>query len=467
MGDGIQMGRMKKKVSIPLSLFYLKYFAYIFIFILLLAAALLILFNSLMNDKFVYPANYAQEKAESAFGEIQSLEKITGDSIPELCDYIVFDLDGNMKSGNITGNDIQQAWNAVQKDKIKTGKYSYMVIDRDTEYCVLRYTLSPQYKSPFLRKVLLPPQTLIFIVTILGVLLIIVIVAKCFGRALNKKMSTLIYVTKKVEQQDLDFKISTSGIKEVDEILHSMDCMRNALKDSLEQQWKIEQEKNHQMSALAHDLKTPLTIVRGNAELLLESELSKMQKIYTEYIENSSLQMQNYVQMLIEVTKSWQGYQFHPEKVASSSFLKEIECQLKGLCAIHNLTSVWDCNCTVGEIYVDHTLLIRAIVNVISNATERTSSGGKVWVGVSEENNYLIFVITDTGSGFSTEALKHGTEQFYMDDISRGSKTHYGIGLYAASIIIENHGGKLDLSNSRETGGAKVTIRIPCLLKTK
>lgn len=45
-----------------------------------------------------------------------------------------------------------------------------------------------------------------------------------------------------------------------------------------------------------------------------------------------------------------------------------------------------------------------------------------------------------------------------MDDISRGSKTHYGIGLYAASIIIENHGGKLELSNSRETGGAKVTI---------
>lgn len=138
------------------------------------------------------------------------------------------------------------------------------------------------------------------------------------------------------------------------------------------------------MTALAHDLKTPLTIVRGNTELLLESELSKMQKIYTEYIENSSLQMQNYVQMLIEVTKSWQGYQFHPEKIASASFLKEIECQLKGLCSIHNLKSVWDCNCTVGEIYVEHTLLIRAIVNVISNATERTSSGGKVRVGVSE-----------------------------------------------------------------------------------
>ena len=80
------MGRIKRKIQIPLSLFYLKYFAYIFIFMLLTAIALLILFNFLMNDKFVYPADYAQEQAESAFSEIKKQEKITDDSIPELCE---------------------------------------------------------------------------------------------------------------------------------------------------------------------------------------------------------------------------------------------------------------------------------------------------------------------------------------------------------------------------------------------
>ena len=276
------MGRIKRKTQIPLSLFYLKYFAYIFAFMLLLAIALLILFNVLMNDKFVYPANYAQEQAEKAYSEIQNAKQVTEDDIPKLCDYAVFDLGGNLESGNLTGNAAQAAWSVIQKGKTKIGKYSYTVIPRDTEYCVLRYTLSPQYKSSFLQKIPISPEMLIFISAILGMLLIIIMIAIRFGKALNKKLSTLILVTNKVERQELDFEISASGIKEIDAILHSMDNMCAALKDSLERQWQIEQEKNRQMSALAHDLKTPLTLVRGNAELLLESDLSVTQKKYTE-----------------------------------------------------------------------------------------------------------------------------------------------------------------------------------------
>ncbi len=456
------MGRIKRKTQIPLSLFYLKYFAYIFAFMLLLAIALLILFNVLMNDKFVYPANYAQEQAEKAYSKIQNAKQVTEDDIPELCDYVVFDLGGNLESGNLTENDVQEAWSVIQEGKTKIGKYSYTVIPRDTEYCVLRYTLSPQYKSLFLQKIPISPEMLIFITAILGMLLIIIMIAIRFGKALSKKLSALILVTNKVERQELDFEIAASGIKEIDAILHSMDNMRAALKDSLERQWQIEQEKNRQMSALAHDLKTPLTLVRGNAELLLESDLSVTQKKYTEYIESSSLQMQNYVQTLIEVTKSWQGYQFRPQKIMCRFLFREIEQQLKGLCTVHHLTPVWDCHYTVSEISADHDLLIRAIVNVISNAAERTPAGGKIVFSVFEENNFLQFVVTDTGSGFSPEALRYGTEQFYMDDTSRSSKTHFGIGLYAANSIIQKHGGQLVLDNSKETGGAKVTIQIPC-----
>lgn len=455
------MGRIRRKAQIPLSLFYLKYFAYIFAFMLLLAFFLLIMFNILMNDKIVYPADYAQEQAQNAYRKIQTADQITENLIPELCDYAVFDSNGNWKDGNLTENAVQEAWDAIQTEKSKIGKYSYTVIPRDTEYCILRYTLSPQYKSPVLQKILMPPQMLIFITAILGMLLIVVLVAVRFGKALNKRLATLVLVTNKVEHQELDFEISTSGIKEVDAILHSMDDMRIELKDSLERQWQIEQEKNRQMSALAHDLKTPLTLVRGNAELLLESNLSETQKKYTEYIASSSLQMQNYVQTLIEVTKSWQGYQFRPQKVVCEILFQEIEQQLKGLCTVHQLTPVWGCCCKSVTIQADHDLLLRAIVNILSNAAERTPPGGQIALSVVEEQNVLVVTITDTGKGFSQKALKYGTEQFYMDDSSRTSKTHFGIGLYAANSIIQKHGGQLILENSKETGGAKVTIKIP------
>ena len=61
----------------------------------------------------------------------------------------------------------------------------------------------------------------------------------------------------------------------------------------------------------------------------------------------------------------------------------------------------------------------------------------------------------DTGSGFTKEALLHGTEQFYMDDASRSGGKHYGIGLFSAKTIVERHGGRILLKNSEETGGRR------------
>ena len=74
---------------------------------------------------------------------------------------------------------------------------------------------------------------------------------------------------------------SCSGIKEFDDCLSAINDMRDALRESLEKQWKTEQEKKQQMSALAHDIKTPLTIVRGNACLLYTSYKIKDITIYS------------------------------------------------------------------------------------------------------------------------------------------------------------------------------------------
>ena len=102
---------------------------------------------------------------------------------------------------------------------------------------------------------------------------------------------------------------------------------------------------------------------------------------------------------------------------------------------------------------------------MIKNAIERSSKGGNVCVKIIESEKHISFVITDEGSGFSPQALKHATEQFFMDDISRSSKSHYGIGLYMTASIIQKHGGKIILSNVTENGGARVTIEIPYLLE--
>lgn len=237
------MGNLKKKATIPLSLFYLKYFAYIFVLVLILAVTLLLVFNSLMVGNVIYPANQAERQAASAYKAIQEANVVTEALIPELCEYVVFNPDGNVKAGNLSESEAKQAWKAVGENRTDIGGYYYSVIPRDTEYCVLRYTFSPQYKSPVLRKNLMEPQTLLFVTAISCTLIGILVIAIRFGQALNKRLSSLVVAVNKVEQQELDFDISSSGIKEIDTILHSMDHMRTALKEALEQQWRTEQEK--------------------------------------------------------------------------------------------------------------------------------------------------------------------------------------------------------------------------------
>lgn len=271
-------------------------------------------------------------------------------------------------------------------------------------------------------------------------------------------MEPVMTAVEKIKDQDLEYAVSYCGVKEIDDCLSSIDEMRIALKDSLEKQWKTEHEKNRQMSALAHDIKTPLTVVRGNTELLFETELTKEQEKYAGYIANSALQIQSYVQTLIEVTKSVNGYQYHPEKIRVESLLDDIKRQALGLAEAYHLKINWTTNYTTKTAELVYDQVVRAVMNIIKNAVEHTAEGGTIYVSVEEQDQKLAFTVEDTGSGFTREALLHGTEWFFMDDTSRSGGTHYGIGLFSAKTIAEKHGGKLLLANSQRTGGAKVVI---------
>ena len=454
------MGSIKNKRTIPLSLFYLKYFTYLVLGILAGIFVVAAVFGILVANEIIYPANYAEKLAQAARSEIADAEAVSEDLIPELCQYVLFDAEGKVKAGNIEKDGIGNAWRAVQEKVPGINGYYYTVIERDTEYCVLQYKIIAQYKSPVLRQYLPAPEKLLPVSCLCLTILVVVITAICFGRALKKKLSPLIQATERIQNQELEFSVMPSDIKEIDAVLQAVDDMRAALKKSLENQWQLEQAKKEQTLALVHDLKTPLTLARGNAELLYDTELTEEQKEFVDYIVNSSLQMQGYVQTLIEITRD--GYKLQLQNINIASFLQEIMEQAKGLCTGKDIQLKESFEYKVRSFSADHDLLMRALINVFSNAVEYTPTGGTIIFEVSEENDYIVFSVSDTGIGFSAEALQHATEQFYMDDRSRNSKTHFGIGLFMADLVMKQHEGQLILDNSKETDGAKVVMRIPC-----
>ena len=77
---------------------------------------------------------------------------------------------------------------------------------------------------------------------------------------------------------------------------------------------------------------------------------------------------------------------------------------------------------------------------------------------VCHREKKLQIIIRDEGVGFSKEALLHARERFFMGDVSRGSKMHYGMGLYITDLIMKQHDGKMILRNSEKSSGAEVVL---------
>ena len=456
------MGLKRKHKVINLRTIFIRYLLLFCIGTICWVFTLLFSYSAIVSSGRIYPANYAEQQISKTKSIIASSDAVTPEQIPELCDYAVYTMNGTKLSGSLSQQDTEKAWQKVSTSE--TGQdffYQYVKIYQKNQVCVIRYSLSPQYKSPVLRKYLPGIDTLVFIIFILGLVTGALILASTFGKKLTRKMSSLQHATEKIQSRDLEFTVESSGVLEIDHVLRSLDQMKDALKSSLEKQWDLEQERREQMSALAHDIKTPITIARGNVDLLLETEQTKEQKEYTTYIEESTHQMEQYIKLLIEISKAELGYFLHKESIDSQGFINKIHNQITALSAVKKLELDFETNDFPKTFIADYDLLQRAILNIFSNAVEFSMENGKIIFSMSGTGDRIRFCVTDYGKGFSTDDLKQATRQFYMGDKSRTSNAHYGMGLFITKSIAEQHDGTLSIANSMETGGGMVTIEIP------
>lgn len=415
-----------------------------------------------INTEVIIPAMNIEDRIADAAEKIQADQLFDTADIPGFCDYGVYSPTGTFRYGSLSEDTASTFWEkAVTNGKNVVHPYRVRIVNRENEVILLRYRLTSQFSNPVLRRICPISDFCLVGLIMIEAIVLLLLVSHWFGKYTGSKMEKLLIVTQKIEKQDLDFKVESSGIFEIDRALSALEHLKQALKNSLAEQWQADQLRQEQISALAHDLKTPLTIIRGNTELLYDTVLADNQKECADYIEGSVVQMQDYIETLIDMTKAKETFPFRRENVALSSLLQEIRTQAKGLCAVKNIDLEWRENVDREYIFADSEQLIRGFANVLSNAIEYTPAGKTVFFEVYEKDHSILCSITDMGSGFSPEALKHATEQFYMGEQSRHSKSHYGIGLYVADSIIARHGGQLILSNSEKTGGAQVIIKIP------
>ena len=326
---------------------------------------------------------------------------------------------------------------------------------------MLQYYIGSQFTNEWLYEHFPSPEILLYIFIAINCIAVCVILTAKFAKNMRTQLSPLFEATRQVAEQNLDFEVGHSKIKEFEDVLCSFANMKDNLKISLEKQWNAEQLQREQIAALAHDLKTPLTVIQGNIDLINETELDDEQCLYAGYITESSEQIGIYIKALIDISRTIAGYQLHLEKFDIADYMGQIKAQASSLCLTKGICLQLETGANLGTLKADKLLLERAIMNVISNALDYSPPQGTIYVTTQKVDHFLHISITDEGTGFTSEAIHHAQEQFFMGDKSRTSNMHFGMGLYITNSIIKQHGGQLVLSNSKKTGGAQVIIKIP------
>jgi Signal transduction histidine kinase len=456
------MERVKKQKSI--SKIFAIYIMFFCIVTILLAIFDFILFQIGLNSGFILPANYYEQKIEKQREEIAKVEGVkVKDFIPDECNYIVYDSIGNVFYSNVSETKAIDIWNLVQSDKRSEGKYYYKVISRENGICVVEYTIGASFVNPALKKYVQNAELSLILLYFILFSIEIIILSKCFRRRISKELQILKETTENIQMENLEFEVKYSNILEINEVISALDKMKTELNDSLSKQWKMEEARKEQMAALAHDIKTPLTIIKGNSELLSELDLKEDQAEFNDSILNEIKNIEDYIKSLIEIMKTEKESTLEKKKIKLEEFIQDIIEQGISI-GINKKVEFRNEIKHIPEVIIgDELALKRALSNIISNAVEYCSENGKIAFGVDSDNDNIRFTIEDSGRGFTEEELQLATEQFFQGDKSRNSKNHYGMGLYIAKKFMEKHKGNISLGKSEKLGGAKVVIELPIL----
>ena len=413
-----------------------------------------VIFMQLINIGFLLPAVASAQACADARETVASMTADTFDSlqISDLCRWAVVQNDTVLQT-NMDDRHLKIAINAFHGGSGNPG-YQYDVKMADGSFCLLQYDYATPYADPALRDTLPDFQTCYILLLAVLILAWLGWQTHCTVRVFAAETARLNAAVDAIAARQLE-QIDTDGvrIREFAATLQALQTMGRELTDSLQSQWRMEQQRTEQIAALAHDLKTPLTIIQGNADLLAEDALSADQQTQVEAILRGTERARHYLAAL----RTAGAAPAVQTSLASHALTERLAQTARALCAPAGIQFIlqeeWQ-----GTIRAAENDLLRAAENLLDNAAAHTPRGGTVTLTVAKENNSFILRVTDTGPGFTPEALAKAGEMLYTD-AARPCNGHQGLGLYLARSVAQAYGGKLVLANTDI--GAQVQLCLP------
>jgi signal transduction histidine kinase len=300
----------------------------------------------------------------------------------------------------------------------------------------------------------------------LAVILAFLFIRWQMGRYVLKPLAAMSLAAKRIAKGELDFDLPMSRVTEVADVRAAFQAMRDGLRESLTRQAKLEEERRFFISAIAHDLRTPLFVLRGYL-LGLEQGLADTPEKMARYLSvcrQKSEQLERLVSDLFAYAKMEfmeQAAVTHREPIDVGTWLHGIMDPFRLLAQAKDVKVTVEGKAESCLIQGDAHLLERALGNLLDNAVRHTPAGGSITVRWRIEGKRVIFTIDDTGPGIPPQDLPHVFEPLYRVEKSRNPEAGgIGLGLTIAKRIFKAHGGDLAAAN-RIQGGAEFVGWLP------
>ena len=254
-------------------------------------------------------------------------------------------------------------------------------------------------------------------------------------------------------------------IKEFIETNDLIEKMQADIKNRIENEKEQKKELMFQVSSAAHDLRTPLTVIRGNAEFLQSTKQTPQTMECLKDLEQASIQLNDYFNHFIQYSKTFYDHDIQLENISIQQVTHQLKEYITPLLP-RNTHFVFNNTVTSSaQIAIHSNLFFRAITNVINNAIQhQKDNDAKIQLTMSQENNRLVLTIWNNQSTFSKNILQNAGNLFYKDDQARTSsqESHYGLGLSFVKRVMKLHNGTMHLENIHD--GAQVKLIIPIII---
>ncbi len=320
----------------------------------------------------------------------------------------------------------------------------------------------------FAGRAILPYFTIGIVLLCLAVAgLCFVLTSRVTGR-LSATLKELRRAADDLREGDLDHEILSCRERELDELAQSLEGVRQRLKAASLAEAAAQEERGLLMANLSHDLRTPVTAIKGYVEGIRDGVANTPEKRdhYLEVVYAKTLVLEGLVGNMTDFSEYELGrMQYHFERVELSAFLADLIPEYQADVRGREMAFVAKPLASPATVTADRGKLKRVLDNLVSNAVKYGRPGGTVVLAAEGYRQGVILSVSDDGRGIPEEALAHVFDSFFRADAARSSSVPgSGLGLAICKSIAESHHGKLWLT-SREGEGTHAYLYLPLAAK--